>query len=80
MYKDSRVTSIRNKKDNKQNIANAIIEEILYLEDSLPIFKKLMGENVALQNTLFFNQAESMMDGEFYSKVDQIEKFVIRDG
>ena len=29
-----------------------------------------MGENVALQNTLFFKQAESMMDGQYYSYVD----------
>ena len=32
-----------------------------------------MGENVSLQNSLLFKQAESMMDGEYYSKVNQIE-------
>ena len=68
------------KKYRKENIEKEIIDQILYLEDSLPIFKNLMGENVALQNTLFFKQAESMMDGQYYSKVDQIEQFVKRDG
>ena len=47
MYKDSRVNMAR-KKYRKENIDKDIIEQILYLEDSLPIFKNLMGENVAL--------------------------------
>ena len=69
MYKDSRVNMAK-KKYHKENIDKDIIEQILYLEDSLPIFKNLMGENVALQNTLFFKQAESMMDGQYYSEVN----------
>ena len=55
------------------NIDKDIFEQIWYLQDSLQIFKNLMGENVSLQNSLLFKQAESMMDGEYYSKVNQIE-------
>ena len=79
MYKDSKVNMAR-KKHNKQDISKDIIEQILYLEDSLPIFKNLMGENVSLQNTLYFKQAQSMMDGEYYSKVSQIDEHIKREG